>query len=59
MCDVSKDGKYKGDSVSTLLWPERDISKDKGDSVSTLCMTSVRMVSTRETVCLLSAVACA
>ena len=65
VCDISKDGKYKGDSVSTVLWPVRDISKDgkyKGGRVSalccSLCVTSVRMVSTRGAGCLLSAVVC-
>ena len=37
MCDTSKDGKDKGDSVSTVLWPMCDVSKDgtyKGDNMS-------------------------
>ena len=52
--------------VYSLLWPVRDVSKDgkyKGDSVSTLCcglcVMSVKMVNTRETVCLHSVVASA
>ena len=52
--DISKDGKYKGDSVPTVLWPVHDVSKDgkyKGGRVfalcCSLCVTSVRMVSTR------------